>query len=187
MAIKYSDRPQLVYGENRSTLEDIYRRFPANAQPITTAPENGGRLVYVFEPSGQRHVAGFNSRLGWCKAEVKKDAAGAVHWAISDSRIPQPVLWASSQAQHVLHSVVVRVRARAAGLSRCDVVGVLDMRRALGIHQSARVSAIPSFRSLRQISNRGFELIALVHLWSFRLRRVLRMRRLLLHQLGSAL
>jgi hypothetical protein len=97
MTIKYSDRPQLVYGENRSTLEDIYRRFPAHAQPIATAPENGGRLVYVYEPSGEGHVAGFSQRHGWCKAEPKRDEyTGATRWTITSERIPQPVAWASS-------------------------------------------------------------------------------------------
>jgi|EndMetStandDraft_8_1072994.scaffolds.fasta_scaffold618282_1 hypothetical protein len=97
MTLKYSDRPQLMYGENRSTLEDIYRRFPPHSQPIATASENSGRLIYVFEPSGERHVSGFNSRLGWCKAEARRDEhTGASRWVLTDERIPQPVVWASS-------------------------------------------------------------------------------------------
>ena len=98
MAIRYSDKPQLVNGtEWRSGLADIYGRFPRHAQPIATAPEGGGGLVIVYEPSGQRHVAGFNHRLGWCKAEPKRDEyTGATRWQISDSRISQPIMWSSS-------------------------------------------------------------------------------------------
>jgi hypothetical protein len=97
MTLKYSDRPQLMYGENRPTIEDLWRRFPANAQPIATAPENSGRLIYVFEPDGERHVAGFNSRHGWVKAESRRDEhTGASRWVLTDERIPQPVVWASS-------------------------------------------------------------------------------------------
>jgi hypothetical protein len=99
MAIRYSDRPQLQYGSgNGQSFEQYWaERFPPHAQPIATAPEHSGSPVYIYEPSGECHVAMYKSNRGWLKMEPRKDEyTGATHWRLTDERIAQPVLWASS-------------------------------------------------------------------------------------------
>jgi len=39
MTLRFSDKPQLIYGGNQGSVSNLWQRFPQGAQPIATAPE----------------------------------------------------------------------------------------------------------------------------------------------------
>jgi hypothetical protein len=93
--LRYSDKPQLIYGSQQSA--DSWReRFPANAQPIASAPERSAQAVMVYEPSGRGHVAMYHSGC-WRTLMPQKDFRdGSVRWQMTD-QISNPVMWAPIQ------------------------------------------------------------------------------------------
>ena len=97
MSIRYSDRPQLIYGRSPTANTDLWQnRFPANAQPIASAPERSVAPIYVFEPSGEAHPALFY-RGQWMKIAPERDQyTGATRWRMSGESVVNPVCWASS-------------------------------------------------------------------------------------------
>src|SRR5262249_12549295 len=72
MSIRYVSTPQLhYYGQPRVT--DNYRsRFPANAQPLATAPSNSARPVWIYEPNGKGWLA-LHHRGQWQKLVRQTD------------------------------------------------------------------------------------------------------------------
>ena len=91
MTLKFSDRPQVHYG-NRSA-SDIWQRFPQGAQPIATAPERTSQPIIVMEANGHQHWA-INHRGAWQKLEPFKDwRSGTVTWRMCGESIAQPVAW----------------------------------------------------------------------------------------------
>jgi hypothetical protein len=91
MALKYSDRPQLIYGNQPSPDANWRARFPDNAQPIESAPERGAPC-WIFEPSGDAYRSVFY-RGQWTKLEPQRDAAGTVRWQMTGERVERPVAW----------------------------------------------------------------------------------------------
>ena len=54
MALTFSDKPQLLYGnQRRSTLDEIRERFPPEMRGMDTAPSMGSTPVWTFEASGE--------------------------------------------------------------------------------------------------------------------------------------
>src|SRR5262249_61182966 len=72
MALKYSDTPQLQYGNQPSPNANWRQRFPENAQPIATAPENAASPTWIFEPNGDAYRSLFH-RGAWMKLEPEQD------------------------------------------------------------------------------------------------------------------
>jgi hypothetical protein len=91
MTLKYSDKPQLSYG--RATGDDWRGRFPADAQPIATAPERSATAVLVYEPNGQGHWAMHYSGA-WRKVAPFKDwRTGSISWRMDGTEVNNPVAW----------------------------------------------------------------------------------------------
>jgi hypothetical protein len=94
MSFRYSDKVQLRSGPQ--TAVDVWSRFPANAQPITSAPQLGSQPVKVFDPSGKSRWALYHCGAWRGLAPQKDFKTGQVRWAMDGSLISQAVAWASS-------------------------------------------------------------------------------------------
>ena len=89
MVLKYSDRPQLRYGDQ--SISDSWRsRFPADALPISQAPS---QVIFAIEANGQGHLAHFRAgafrRLTW-QRDHKTRAASLRE---DGSTVPNPVMF----------------------------------------------------------------------------------------------
>jgi len=82
MTIRYRSTPQVRYGDSGSRF-DIASRFPPEAQPIGTAPENLRGPIVVAGPNGQGFLA-VPTRLGWEKARPFKDTRGNISYIAMD-------------------------------------------------------------------------------------------------------
>jgi len=91
MTIRYRSTPQVRYGNSGSHF-DIASRFPPEARPIGTAPENLTTPIVVAGPNGQGFLA-VPTRLGWERARAFKDTRGNVSYRATGVRIAQPVMW----------------------------------------------------------------------------------------------
>ena len=81
MVLKYSDRPQLRYGDQ--SISDSWRsRFPADALPISQAPS---QVIFAIEANGQGHLA----LLTW-QRDHKTRAASLRE---DGSTVPNPVMF----------------------------------------------------------------------------------------------
>jgi len=93
MTIRYRSTPQVHYsGNSRSRYDDIASRFPPEARPIGTAPENLTTPIVVAGPDAQGHLA-VPTRLGWEKARVFRDSRGNPSVRATGVRIAQPLMW----------------------------------------------------------------------------------------------
>jgi hypothetical protein len=96
MTLKFCSTPQVVYGKQPGAADNWRDRFPANAQPIATAPERGASPVWVFEPDGSARRA-VHYRGGWQKVDVQHDPRdGTARQVMTGEAIMNPVCWASS-------------------------------------------------------------------------------------------
>jgi hypothetical protein len=94
MSIRYSDKPQVFYGEQPAP-KDWRQRYP-QAQPIETAPQYGNSALWIFEPSGKYHRAMFH-RGQWMKLEPQKDFyTGQTKMRMSGEAVANPTHWCSS-------------------------------------------------------------------------------------------
>jgi hypothetical protein len=97
MSLKFSDKPQLLYGGSNRHSQNWGSRFPQGAQPIATAPQNSATPVIVYEPNGKGHWA-LNHGGGWRKLAPFKDwRSGAVQWRMTGESINQPSAWSLPQ------------------------------------------------------------------------------------------
>jgi len=93
MVLKFSDRPFTARNPSGGMGDNWRGRFPADAQPIATAPERSGTPVWVVQANGQGHWA-LHHNGAWQKLQPFKDfKSGAVSWRMSGERISQPVAW----------------------------------------------------------------------------------------------
>jgi hypothetical protein len=93
MALRYSDTPQLRYGKQEAPNANWRERFPENAQPIATAPENGASPTWIFENNGDAYRSCFH-RGQWQKlAPQRDDHTGAIHWRMTGEAVAHPVAW----------------------------------------------------------------------------------------------
>jgi len=92
MSIKYASTPQLQYGPRQSASP--WARFPQNARPISTAPEQTSSPVVVYENNGFAHLA-LHYNNAWRKISPFKDPrSGAVSYRMDGTTISNPVAWA---------------------------------------------------------------------------------------------
>jgi hypothetical protein len=90
MVLKYSDKPQLHGGQSGSNWRG---RFPADAQPIATAPERSAQPILVYEANGTGHWA-LHHGGAWRKLAPYKDwRTGDVQWRMDGTAISQAVAW----------------------------------------------------------------------------------------------
>jgi hypothetical protein len=65
VSLKYSDKPQLRYG-NQTASDNWRSRFPQDAMPISQAP---AQVIIAYEADGQGHLAHYRSgayrKLTW--------------------------------------------------------------------------------------------------------------------------
>ena len=78
MTLRYADKPQLMnFGDTHGRTfspedKDPFSRFPANARPIASAPEQSTRPVVVYDSNGVgRHA--IHHRGVWCAVESVRD------------------------------------------------------------------------------------------------------------------
>jgi len=90
MSLKYSDKPQLTYGDRRR--DSVWDRFPQGAQPIATAPEHSSQPVVVIEANGHQSWA-LKHNGAWRRLSSFKNRDGSVRWAMDGTMIPNPVAW----------------------------------------------------------------------------------------------
>src|SRR5215475_2649447 len=96
MSLKISDKPQLHYG-NQGSANDIWKRFPAGAQPIATAPERTSQPIVVYEPNGTGHWA-LHHNGAWRKLAPFKDFRdGSVRWRMDGTEVSNAVAWSPPQ------------------------------------------------------------------------------------------
>ena len=88
MTLRYTDKP---YGGHGPKSDDWRGRFPADAQPIASAPQTAQPLL-VYEPNGAAHWA-LHHNGGWRELKPYKDFRdGSVQWRM-DTEINNPVAW----------------------------------------------------------------------------------------------
>ena len=91
MSLKYRDKPQVNYGDQRRG--SVWDRFPQGAQPIATAPEHSSQPVVVIEANGHQSWA-LKHNNAWRKLSPFKDhRTGAVQWRMDGTLISNPVAW----------------------------------------------------------------------------------------------
>jgi len=93
MTLKFSDKPQVHYGDQGSAA-DIWQRFPQGAQPIATPPERSGSPVWVMQANGMGDWA-LHHNGAWRKLVPFKDwrDPGRVSWRMDGTEIVNPVAW----------------------------------------------------------------------------------------------
>jgi hypothetical protein len=92
MALKYSDRPQLLYGDNiqRQGPATTGKPLPPNAQPMSTAPPTP---VLVFERDGVARWAHQRAN-SWRTLKGYKDPFnGRIDWREDGTTIDHPIAW----------------------------------------------------------------------------------------------
>ena len=90
MTLKFSDRPQLHYGQQGA---NPWARFPQGAAPIATAPERSSQPIIVHEANGHQHWA-LHHNGAWRKLSPFKDfKTGAVSWRMDGTQINNAVAW----------------------------------------------------------------------------------------------
>ena len=69
-------------------------RFPANAQPIASAPQASPRRIRIFEPNGKSYAAMYY-KGAWQKTATERDPySGAMH--TTGETVNNPIVWTSS-------------------------------------------------------------------------------------------
>ena len=92
MALRYASTPQLLNTKQESPNANWRQRFPENAQPIATAPENAASPTWIFEPNGDAYKSLFH-RGQWMKLEPEQDRyTGGYRWRMTN-RVSNPVAW----------------------------------------------------------------------------------------------
>jgi hypothetical protein len=98
MSLKFSDKPQLHYGDQGSAA-NIWQRFPAGSQSIATAPSRSATPIVVYEPNGQGHWA-LHHNGAWRKLSPFKDSrSGSVSWRMDGTEISNAVAWSLPQTK----------------------------------------------------------------------------------------
>lgn len=93
MPLKYSDKPSLHYGG--SPRANVFGRFPAHSQPMSTAPTLSGRPVKLYEANGASKW-GFHHNNKWMQVERYRDPRTGTYSVRSNGVMINPVRWASS-------------------------------------------------------------------------------------------
>src|SRR5262249_17957247 len=95
MTLKYSNTPQLIYGDQpRSSPATGWRsRFPQEAQPIASAPVNSASPYWVFEPDGSGCLALYHQGKFQILCEEEDTKTGARSLRMNGSAISNPVAW----------------------------------------------------------------------------------------------
>ena len=86
------------YSETAYGLKPEQRvQFPANAQPISTAPQATARPIWVYERDGKKHAALFHKGQ-WQKvvAFPRDPQTGHRRIAMNGVTISNPLAWSSS-------------------------------------------------------------------------------------------
>jgi hypothetical protein len=87
---RYSTTPWGVKPEQRPN-------FPANAQPINTAPQATARPIWVYERDGKRHAALYHRGQWQRVVRFPRDPhSGQTRVAMDGSVISNPIAWSSS-------------------------------------------------------------------------------------------
>src|SRR5215475_9609031 len=94
MALTFSDKPVLHYGnERRSTLDEIRERFPAGMKSMESAPAMGSTPVWVYEANGEPFYS-IHHRGQWQKLAYEVDnRSGQVRWQMTGDAVSQPSGW----------------------------------------------------------------------------------------------
>src|SRR5215475_9570968 len=94
MALTFSDKPQLLYGnQRRSTLDEIRERFPPEMRSMESAPSMGSTPVWVFEANGQPYFS-IHHRGQWQKMGYETDnRTGATSFRMLGESLSHPVGW----------------------------------------------------------------------------------------------
>src|SRR5215468_10595086 len=92
MALKYSDRPQLIYGDNvsRQGVATTQQPLPPNAQPMRTAPPTP---VLVYERWGVPRWAHHRANSWRVLTDYKDPFNGKISWREDGTVISNPVAW----------------------------------------------------------------------------------------------
>jgi hypothetical protein len=93
MALKFSDRPQVFYGDNiqRQGLATTTRWLPPNAQPMRTAPQTP--VLVIGKDGGAPKWAHYRTDA-WRALKGYKDAFnGRMDWREDGTTIDQPLAW----------------------------------------------------------------------------------------------
>jgi|SRR5215471_15051319 len=97
MTLRYSDKPQLIYGNQQGSVSNFWQRFPQGAQPIASAPERTSQPIVVYETNGLPHLA-LHYNNTWRKVVAYKDwRDGSVSWRMDGTEIGNPVAWSYPQ------------------------------------------------------------------------------------------
>src|SRR5262245_65876377 len=91
MTLTFSDKPQLIYhNQRRSTLDEIRERFPPDMRSIDTAPSMGSTPVWVYEANGEAFYA-LHHKNQWQKLAYETDnRTGQVRWTMTGEQVSQP-------------------------------------------------------------------------------------------------
>jgi hypothetical protein len=102
MTLRFSDKPQLHYGgERRSTLDEIRRRFPPEAQGMESAPATGSSPVWVYENTSEAFLS-VNHRGQWQKLAYEiDDRTGKPRWQMIGEAVSQPSAWMPATPQNL--------------------------------------------------------------------------------------
>src|SRR5262245_59837513 len=94
MALTFSDKPQLLYGnQRRSTLDEIRERFPPEMRSMESAPSMGSTPVWVYEANGEAFYA-LHHKNQWQKMAYETDnRTGQVRWTMTGEQVSQPSGW----------------------------------------------------------------------------------------------
>jgi|SRR5262249_2276244 len=96
MTLRYSDKPQLHYG-NQGSASNMWQRFPQGAQPIATAPQRTSQPIIVYEATGLPHWA-LHHNSAWRKLAPYRDwRTGTTSWRMDGTEISNPVAWSMPQ------------------------------------------------------------------------------------------
>jgi hypothetical protein len=91
MSIRYTEKP---YGGHGSRAADPWSRFPANAQPMQSAP-TAASPIKLFENDGRARY-GVHHLGSWREVERVRDARTGGFAIRMNGSVINPVAWASS-------------------------------------------------------------------------------------------
>jgi hypothetical protein len=92
MSLRYSNKPQLNYGQP-SAVDKVISRLPESARPIGTAPQASATPVQIVDSDGKVAWC-LHHRDGWRKLAPERDMkTGAVQWRMNGESVRQPIAW----------------------------------------------------------------------------------------------
>jgi hypothetical protein len=93
MSLRYVSRPYGGGRDPKSSVDQMLRQLPADAQPMASAPTNSATPIVVYDKDAKPHWALYH-RNGWQKLAPFKDSKDqSTTWRMNGDEVSQAIAW----------------------------------------------------------------------------------------------